>query len=118
MTSFHGKNVCFPIISCKRESTHIPDIEAVVGIRSVFRPLEQCPLKLHGYLGNRVGRKLDQHLQQVGPHAVLRWLVVDVACQEKTGVTANILVFIHILLWFNQVCVHVMQCGDYKKKDV
>lgn len=82
--------MCFPIISCKRECTHIPDIEAVVGIRSVFGPLEQRPLKLHGYLGNRVGRKLDHHLKQVGPHAVLRWLVVDVAWQEKTGVTVDI----------------------------
>lgn len=37
----------------------IPNIEAVVGIRSVFSPLQQCPLKLHGDLGDRVGRKLD-----------------------------------------------------------
>lgn len=60
-------------------STHIPDIEAVVGIGGVFGPLEQSPLKLHSDLSDRVGRKLDEHLQQVGPHTVLRRLVVDEA---------------------------------------
>ena len=51
----------------------------MVGIGGVFSPLEQSPLKLHSDLSDRVGRKLDEHLQQVGPHTVLRWLVVDEA---------------------------------------
>ena len=60
-------------------SPYIPNIEAMVWIRSVFCPLEQSPLKLHRDLGDGVGRKLDEHLQQVGPHTILRRLVVDVA---------------------------------------
>lgn len=51
----------------------------MVGIGSVFGPLEQRPLELHRDLGDGNGRKLNQHLQQMGPHAVLGWLVVDVA---------------------------------------
>lgn len=61
----------------------LPNIEAVVWIRWVFSPFEQSPLKLHCNLSNRVRRKLDQHLQQVGPHTVLRGLIVDVAYQRK-----------------------------------
>lgn len=39
-----------------------PDIEAMVGVWGVLSPLEQCPLKLDGDLGDRVGRQLNQHL--------------------------------------------------------
>lgn len=42
-----------------------PDIETMVGVRGVLGPLEQRPLKLNGDLGGRVGRQLDQHLQEV-----------------------------------------------------
>lgn len=63
--------------------TCIPDIEAMVGIRGVFSPFEQSPLKLHSDLSDGVGRKLDQHLQQVGPHTVLGRLIVDVAWQRS-----------------------------------
>lgn len=67
--------------------THSPNIEAMVGIWSIFSPLEQRPLKLHSDLGGGVRRKLDQHLQQVGPHAILRRLVVDVAWQRKKNIS-------------------------------
>lgn len=67
----------------EEQFSYAPYIEAMVGVRSVFGPLEQRPLKLHRYLGNRVGRKLEQHLQQVGAHAVLGRLVVEVAWREK-----------------------------------
>lgn len=50
----------------------------MVGIRSVLSPFEQRPLELHGNLRDGNGRKLNQHLQQVGPHTVLGRLVVDV----------------------------------------
>lgn len=79
-------------------SACIPNIEAVVGVRGVFSPLEQSPLKLHCDLCDGVGRKLDQHLQQVGPHTVLRGLVVDVAWRREKNMTDHwypILTFIH-----------------------
>lgn len=59
-----------------------PDIEAVVGVRSVLSPLEQRPLKLDGDLGDRVGRELDQHLQEVGLLPVLGRLIVDVTWRQ------------------------------------
>lgn len=62
---------------------YTPDIEAVVGIGGVFGPFEQSPLKLNRDLGDRIRRKLDQHLQQVWPQTVLRWLVVDVTWERK-----------------------------------
>lgn len=67
---------CF--LNNKQKHGCIPDIEAVVGIRGVFSPFEQRPLKLQGYLSDRNGRKLNQHLQQVRPDTVLGRLVVDV----------------------------------------
>lgn len=63
-----------------------PDIEAMVGVRGVLGPLEQRPLKLNGDLGGRVGRQLNQHLQQVRLQPVLRGLVVDVTWGQA-GVT-------------------------------
>lgn len=68
-----------------RISSGLPNIEAVVGIWGVFGPLEQSPLELHRDLCDGVGRQLDQHFEQVGPHAVLGRLVVDVAWCEKTN---------------------------------
>lgn len=65
----------------------VPNIESVVGIRGVFSPLEQSPLKLHCDLSDGIGRKLDQHLQQVWPHTVLRRLVVDVAWWRKKNMS-------------------------------
>lgn len=59
----------------------------MVGIRGVFSPFEQSPFKLHCDLGDRVGRKLDQHLEQVGPHAVLRRLVVNVAWKRRKNMS-------------------------------
>ena len=79
--------------TCPSNSRTLPDVEAVVGIRGVLGPFEQSPLKLHGDLGDGVGRKLDKHLQQVGPQTVLRWLVVDVAWHRKRKV--ELVVFIH-----------------------
>ena len=57
----------------------------MVGVGGVLRPLEQRPLKLHRDLGDGVGRQLQEHLQQVGPLAVLGGLVVDVAWQGGGG---------------------------------
>lgn len=75
--------MCASYFSQFQKTTHIPNIEAMVGIRGVFSPFEQSPFKLHCDLGDRVGRKLDQHLEQVGPHAVLRRLVVNVAWKRR-----------------------------------
>lgn len=68
----------------------VPDVEAVVGVGGVLRPVQECPLKLHGDLGHRVRRQRDQHLQQVGLKAVFGWLVVDV--KKKRG---NVYLFAH-----------------------
>lgn len=59
--------------------TNVPNIEAMIGVRGVFSPLQQSPLKLYSDFSDRVGRELNQHLQQVGPHPVFRWLIVNVA---------------------------------------
>lgn len=67
----------------------------MVGIWGIFSPFEQSPFKLHCNLSDRVGRKLDQHLQQVGPYTVLRWLVMDVTWQGKRNNYYMFLVFIH-----------------------
>lgn len=80
-------NMCASsLFSIYYTSTCIPHIEAMVGIGGVLSPLQQSPLKLHCDLGDRVGRKLDEHLQQVGPHAVLRRLVVDVTWQTMKNI--------------------------------
>lgn len=59
-----------------------PDVEAVVGVRGVLGPLEQRPLKLDGDLGDRAGRQLNEHLQEVGLQPVLGRLVVDVTWRQ------------------------------------
>lgn len=50
------KRCVFWYLVVEEQFSYAPDVEAMVGIRSVFGPLEQRPFKLHRYLGNRVRR--------------------------------------------------------------